>query len=225
MNRSSFLRLLLLILVCLGVIVASDAASLTLHLTPITLVPPPQQGEAPSITLGPKLGTDFPAGVAGALFEAAWLSLLSLVIPNRTRRLARAVASRIGDLLRLEIIGLFSLAMVAAIATLGLVSDLSFGLPVLAIIIAICAGISLTGITATLGHTILKRLSIGGLPAVGEVAIGALVLYVACNLPFIGLVLLALVNALAVGLALVTRVGSTDGWQMDLLLRPSSFTD
>ena len=173
-----------------------------------------------------RLGRLAEAGVARRLLLrlAALITnyLIGVVVlflaPKRVRLLAKISGAGVRPLAWAWLVGLLGTLLVGALAGLAALGALTFPIGLLLGALYFVAGwLGLVALAYRLGADFLGRAQWGGGPLAG-LALGTLILFAIFRIPLLGLVFFALVWLTAVGMAMVTRLGSGRRWSLDPLL-------
>jgi|Deesub1362A_J573_1020465.scaffolds.fasta_scaffold01491_8 hypothetical protein len=173
-----------------------------------------------------RLGRLAEAGVAKriALRFAALIThyligvLVLFLIPRRVRLLAQVATAGGKPLAWSWLVGLLGTILVGSLAALAALGALTFPVGLLLAGLYFLAGwVGLVALTYCFGRGLLRRARWGSNPLVG-LALGTLILFALFRLPMVGLGFFGLVWLAAVGMALITRLGSGRRWTLEPLL-------
>jgi hypothetical protein len=149
---------------------------------------------------------------AGLIF----LALAALVLfPRRARVAVEKLEDRLGPAIALAAGVVTFLLALAAITLLGFTLIFLAVIPVVLLFAVASALFGMACISLGLGRLLQRRLNLGyAHPLIAGLA-GALVVFDLGVIPYVGILALAAVALVGLGLAVVTRFGSESGWSFD----------
>jgi MFS family permease len=149
---------------------------------------------------------------AGLIF----LALAALVLfPRRARVAVEKLEDRLGPAIALAAGVVTFLLALAAITLLGFTLIFLAVIPVVLLFAVAAALFGMACIALGLGRLLQRRLNLGNAhPLIAGLA-GALIVFDLAVIPYVGILALAAVVLVGLGLAVVTRFGSESGWSFD----------